>query len=208
MAKRKSKNRKKVIMVVLGCCCIIAAATLVTYNYLDQARAARESQELMDRLAALLAEGSLPADYVSEIDGQLQEGEGEDGISARWVDGYDICGVLSVPKININLAVIRNWNYANLTVSVCRYSGNPDEKMILLGHNYRGHFGDLNKLKAGNAVRFTDAEGVVYDYTVTLVEVFAADQMWDIISGDTWDLTLFTCTYGGSERVVVRCSRA
>ena len=33
---------------------------------------------------------------------------------------------------------------------------------------------------------------------------FAIEEM----TGGNWDLTLFTCTYGGKSRVTVRCTRA
>lgn len=206
MAKREKTSKKRIVLVALGCCCIIAAATLATYNYLDATRAAREAQELADLMASLLAEGTLPADFDLEIDDELAQG-GDGDVASRWVGGYDLCGVLSIPKIKVRLAIISEWSYPNLTVSVCRYSGSPEEQMILLGHNYRGHFGDLNKLVAGDKVSFTDVDGVLHEYEVTDSQVFADYEGLDVISGDGWDLTLFTCTYDRTGRVVVRCSR-
>lgn len=49
-------------------------------------------------------------------------------------------------------------------------------------------------------------DGMVYTYTVTVVDVLSPSAVEDMTSGD-YDLTLFTCTYGGASRVTVRCDR-
>ena len=78
--------------------------------------------------------------------------------------------------------------------------------MIIAAHNYRTHFGHLKELGTGDEVRFTDMEGNVFRYTVAELETLGKYDVDDMKSGD-WDLTLFTCTYGGQSRVTVRCQR-
>lgn len=51
-----------------------------------------------------------------------------------------------------------------------------------------------------------DMDGVRSDYQVASVEVLAPTAVEEMTSG-TYDLTLFTCTYGGRSRVAVRCQR-
>ena len=43
-------------------------------------------------------------------------------------------------------------------------------------------------------------------YTVAELETLGKYDVEEMTSGD-WDLTLFTCTYGGQSRVTVRCLR-
>ena len=62
-------------------------------------------------------------------------------------------------------------------------------------------------LRPGDEIRFTDADGNVFSYTVADLEQLRASQVEDMITGD-WDLTLFTCTPGGQLRIAVRCIRA
>ena len=54
---------------------------------------------------------------------------------------------------------------------------------------------------------FTDVEGQSYLYKVVGSEVINANAGRDLIS-DEWDLSLFTCTFSGSQRLTVRCLRA
>ena len=54
-------------------------------------------------------------------------------------------------------------------------------------------------------VRFIDADGNVFDYTVAWEEtVFPSDRQ-QMVTGDAWHLTLFTCTYNGEKRFTLRC---
>jgi sortase A len=95
----------------------------------------------------------------------------------------------------------------NLKVSACRLQGSPDGLLVILAHNFDRHFGRLGSLEAGDAAVFTDTNGKEYRYEVTGTEIKGKYELQDIVSGD-WDLTLFTCTYGGANRVVVRCQLA
>ena len=79
--------------------------------------------------------------------------------------------------------------------------------MVLLAHNYAEHFGRLKDLKKGDSVTFTDVKNKVYRYKVVRTETISGNDLQAILSGKDWNLTLFTCTYSGAERVVVRCCR-
>lgn len=199
----------KTILIGLGCCCIAAAAALVVYNRWDAARAGAESEKLVGSLKSLLetAVHQQPDVIDDGVDIALENAQAQDDADIGFVtiDGYDICGSLYIPAIDIELAVLSEWSYPNLAVSACRYSGSPEGQLIVIAHNYDLHFGRLKNLVPGDKVRFNGVDGKTYTYEVTGTETWATNQLEEIISGDEWDLTLFTCTYGGANRVVVRC---
>lgn len=88
----------------------------------------------------------------------------------------------------------------------CRYTGSAEENsLIIAAHNYKRHFGNIGLLPEGATVKFTAVSGDVYEYEVEKVETLNPYAVDEMLSGD-WDLTLFTCTYGGRKRVTVRCS--
>ena len=123
------------------------------------------------------------------------------------VEGEDYIGVLDMPTLDITLPVMDDWSYPMLKKAPCRYSGSfLTNDMIIAGHNYKRHFGQLSRLKQGDTITFTDVDGFVYTYHVMDVETLAGTDVEGMKSGN-WDLTLFTCTYGGKSRVTVRCSR-
>lgn len=115
-------------------------------------------------------------------------------------------GEIAIPAIDITLPVIRDCTSAGLKKAPCRYVGSTeDNSLIIAAHNYERHFGKISHLKAGDKVTFTDVQGIEYSYEVRLTETLGPYDVEKMKAGD-WDLTLFTCTYGGQKRVTVRCS--
>lgn len=207
-------HRAGLFLIIVGCCCVLAAAALYGYNSRISAQAAEEAAELAILLDQTMAQSSGtgtqeqdPALSEAQTDAQAEPDTRTPKSVA--VKSYDIIGVLSIPAIDIRLPVIARWSYANLKAAPCRYSGSPDGQMIVLAHNYARHFGHIKDLQIGNTVEFTAVDGTVCSYQVTQTEIVDGKAgLGDITSGSDWDLTLFTCTYGGADRVVVRCVRA
>ncbi|WP_330619096.1 hypothetical protein, partial [Extibacter sp. GGCC_0201] len=55
-------------------------------------------------------------------------------------------------------------------------------------------------------VRFVDADGNEFSYAVAFTDVLGPTAVDEMKAADGWDLTLFTCTWGGASRVTVRCA--
>lgn len=115
-------------------------------------------------------------------------------------------GVLQIPSLNLRLPVQSVYTLDALKMAPCRYTGEKGEisRFIICGHNYRSHFGTLQKMHSGDAVRFTNMDGIVYQYQVTEVTEVASDDFRTLKTGD-WDLSLFTCNLTGQKRILVRC---
>lgn len=205
--KNNQGKRLKKVLIALGCCCILAAAALSAYNWWISEQAAQASDALNNTMESLLQQSVQDTPEETGTDQLLNQPTKEEGIHSVSVAGYDACGVLSLPSIGIKLTVLSDWSYDNLRISACRFSGAPDGQMIILAHNYKQHFAHLKNMAVGDAVEFTAVDGTVYHYKVIRTETWATDQLKEIESGSDWDLTLFTCTYGGASRVVVRCAK-
>lgn len=114
-------------------------------------------------------------------------------------------GIIYIPILNnLALPVIEDCTVNNLKVSVCKYSGNTNENnLVIAGHNYKSSFGKLSRLNIGNLVYFKDVNGNVYKYHCKAIETLSPKSVNEMITGD-WDLTLFTCTYNGANRIAYR----
>ena len=113
--------------------------------------------------------------------------------------------ILELPSLDLALPVQAHCSAENLKLSPCRYAGSAaTEDLVVAGHNYAAHFGALHRLQVGDAVGFTDLDGAAYRYRVTAVEVLPATAVGELTQSGA-DLTLFTCTAGGKNRIAVRC---
>lgn len=115
-------------------------------------------------------------------------------------------GLLDIPTLSLSLPVEENFSYEALNSNVCRYTGSHlEDNMVIAGHDYKCHFAGLHTLNVGDPVIFTDVLGAVYSYEVSEIEILDETD----VDGLPWGkpgLTLFTCTYSGDQRVVVRCA--
>lgn len=121
--------------------------------------------------------------------------------------GHDYIGILDIPCQNVSLPVMSEWSYAKLKIAPCRYSGSVySGDVILAGHNSNGHFSPIKKLVTGDEVRFTDADGNVFIYSVMRIDVLGANDVQLLLAGDEeWDLSMFTCSHNSRKRTTVRC---
>lgn len=123
------------------------------------------------------------------------------------IDGVSFIGRIKIPSVSIDLPVAAEWSYPQLKKSPCRYMGTTyGDSLVILAHNYRSHFAPIKTLEEGAKVLFTDVNGEVSHYEVISSEVLKPTQIEEMVTGD-WDLTLFTCTNGGSARAAVRCKK-
>lgn len=123
------------------------------------------------------------------------------------IDGQEYVGYLELPTIGLSLPVMSEWSYAKLRVAPCRYWGSAyDDTMVIMAHNYDRHFGRVSSLNIGDPVQFVDAEGNIFKYVVAAQETLQRTDV-DLMLDSEYDLTLFTCTYGGASRITVRLNR-
>ena len=199
------------ICMVLGALLILASLGLLAYNKWDAARADKAAQtalgELEDTLTRTIEEKNKADDVVLQ-----PELDPDQPMTEVELDGWNYIGYLSIPSIGLNLPVMSEWSYAGLKIAPGRYSGSTyADNMVVCAHNYAKHFSPIKWLAEGAEVYFTDMDGMRWSYEVSAVETIQPTQIEKMTEktedSENWDLTLFTCTTGGSARCAVRCER-
>ena len=189
--------------IAMGLALTAAAAALALWNFHEGEQAAHTAQKALKSVEQTIAAETEPKEQ--EAVASVPDPDRE--MPTVEADGNTYIGTLEIPGIELELPVLSEWSDILLKTSPCRYTGSTYlDDMVIAGHNYRSHFGRLHELQTGDEVFFTDAEGVRLAYTVALMEQLPGDAIEEMQSGG-WDLTLFTCTLGGQDRVTVRCER-
>lgn len=197
------------LCMTLGTICLLAALGLYAYNSWDAWRAGQSVAEIQEALedAEEALEAGNTALGLDATDDAPENGE----MATIEIDGYEYIGTLSIPSYGLELPVMAEWSYPGLKIAPGRYSGSAwTDDLIICGHNYERHFGNLRYLETGDEITFTDVDGNVFTYQVEEVIILQPSDVEEMISQESgaWALTLFTCTIGGQTRVTVRCSQA
>lgn len=198
------------VLLAVGILLLTAALFLVSYNSAEESRAAAAVEEVMPALSEAIAahETALALKMPPPTDTPQMRDDPPEVEKVVLVDGEAYLGYLTIDALSLSLPVRRALTEQNLKRSPCRYAGSAEARgFVIAAHNYRRHFAGLGTLAVGDAVRFTDAAGNVYAYAVSQVETLDAADVSGM-TDENWDLTLFTCTFGGERRVTVRCTKA
>ena len=214
--EKNSRKQEGLLLITIGLLLIAAALFLVSYNLYDELRAEQAAKQAATQLDAYLpaeAAPEAPTDPVEDQDPLVRDERTvipdyvlspNMEMPVETINGIDFIGVLRIPALELELPIIREWNYPNLKSAPCRYRGSAYlNNLILCGHNYASHFGSLKTLSEGDIATFTDIDGNVFIYKMVERETLNPTDIEGMESGN-WDLTLFTCTVGGQSRVTIR----
>ncbi len=186
---------------LFGSLFIFAGLALFSYNLLEDYRVGRETDLVKERLEKI----SMQTDEAQEERAYSQAFNKK--MPTATIDSNKYIGYIIIPSLNLELPVLDSWSYPKLKIAPARYSGSIyTDDMILLAHNFKVHFGKLDRLKLGDKVEFRDVEGELFSFYVKEKEVLSSRQVEEMSAGD-WDLTLFTCTLSGETRTTIRCKK-
>lgn len=190
------RNKIGYLCMICGAALVLAALVLFIYNREEARRAEESVEEILPKIMEHFKEQQT-AD-TDPYDPAMTEVE---------IGGYSYVGCLSIPSLELTLPVMSAWDDSRLKLAPCRYAGSTKTgNLVIAAHNYRRHFGTLSHLSKKDTVLFTNMDGVTTRYEVAEVEILQPFAVEEMTAGE-YDLTLFTCTYGGRSRVTVRCRR-
>ena len=206
------RNKAGIICIFFGAALIFGALSLFLYNQREDTAAEKVTVALMPQLMEVIEEKeaspTAPATYEQPLGTPLEYLDPSAFVMTEVeIDGHAYIGYLSIPKLELELPIMADWDYPSLQIAPCRYTGSVrGEDLVLMAHNYAAHFGNISQLQPGDSVIFTDMDGIVTRYEVVAQDILDPKAVEEMTAGD-FDLTLFTCTYGGKSRVTVYCDR-
>ena len=200
MRGKSEKKRDGIVLMSLGLLLLIAALLLMGYNIQEEERAGENANQKITFIQKKIEN----SEWDEEI--PLYEQHPDMEMPVVEIEGNLYIGTLEIPVLELSLPIMENWDYDKLKISPCRYLGSVYQgDLILAAHNYKTHFGRLKDLMLGDQLKFTDIDGNEFLYEVVEMDILEKTAVEEMEAGD-WELTLFTCTPGGSARVTVRCA--
>ena len=193
---RKAKTRSggvfAKVLVIMGAVLLIAALLLLLYNRYESDRAGKDAEALLEDVLSVVEQNAAAGPELPVVE----------------VDGYGCVGCLEVPALELTLPVLTDWDYEKLRVAPClQFGSSRTDDLVIAAHNFKRHFGRLKELSQGDAIVFTDMDGIENHYEVAEIETLQPTAV-DAVQNSGYALVLYTCTPGGRTRVTVFCDRA
>lgn len=174
-------------LLIIGIFLILLAVILCIYFEWEEVYSRRKSIETMKVL--------------------LEETSDSNNSDTILIDGSQYIGYLSIPSLELDLPITKEYSYASLNKTPSVYYGSIlNNNLVICGHSYKSHLGNLYKLKKGDTIIITDVSNNKYTYQVELIETLSSTSVKEMIESE-FDLTLYTCTKDGLKRVTVRCNK-
>ncbi len=217
------RSKRGLALILAGVICLLAAAGLAGYNVLDTKRAEKAAADCLAALMEVIGPPGAGATFASDAGAPFEPAGGGTNttdptgrtpgmqtpreLKTVEKDGIVYAGIIEIPSLGLTLPVLYDWNYANLKLAPCRYAGSCyTGDMVLCAHNYVSHFGPLLSANIGAEVNFTTVLGETFHYVIVNRETLWPNETERLVtSGDSWQLTLFTCYLNGVTRCVIRC---
>lgn len=185
----------KIILVMLVIAAIILLG-LILEKYITDKKIEDRTQQVLTEIKNQENQNN-GLDIIQEIDAQM--------------DGYQVVGIIKIPKINIEYPILEKTDKTSLKLSITKFWGNKINQIgnvVLAGHNNLNNkmFGRINKLQEGDIIELTDKQNVTINYKVFKTYVVDPNDITCIIAEDekSREVTLITCTNGDKERFVVK----
>ncbi|MCI8344884.1 MAG: sortase [Clostridia bacterium] len=162
----------------------------------------REKNE--DKLSAVVAQ-------IESINTDTSKSNEENKQELIKVDGYDVEGIIEIPKINIKYPIVSKTSDEAMKVAITKFWGtniNDIGNYTMAGHNYKNGtmFGKTKYLEIGDKIKMTDLNLNTVEYEIFKIYTIDPDDVTCIESVDpnTREITLITCTNGHKNRLVTK----
>lgn len=190
------KNKIGNILMVLGIALVLAALSLFILNMYEANKADKAAKNILPKV-------------MEQIPNKISVGYNTYDINMKKVKigSYYYVGYINFLYAGLKLPVISDCDENKLNIAPCRYYGSTKQNnLVIAGHNFTRHFGVLSRTSVDDTITFTDMDGVTTVYKVVGIDILSSNAVEEMVNGK-YDLTLFTCTYGGNSRITVRCDQ-
>ena len=200
------RQKRGLVLLAVGAILVLCGLGMHLAQQQEDIAAGQTAAILLQQLEVKLP----PVDSEAVTESQQPDGEtlvpADPVLPERKYMGYTLLGSIRVPSVGIHLPLLDQWSEEMLKVAPCRYEGSiSGGNMIIMGHNYKSHFSPLHGVKIGAEVELENTIGRVFRYRVAAIEYLHRTE-GELLPSSEYPLTIFTCTPGGLERVVIRCT--
>ena len=152
-------------------------------------------------------------DVVKEFKSELNTSDEETKEIKLEYNGYNVVGIINIPKLGIEFPILDITNDDSMKVSVTKFWGNNVNDIgnfTIVGHNNLDGtmFSNTKKLKIGDEIVLTDLSGKTLKYKIFDKYIIEPNDVscTESVNKDQREVTLITCTNGRRNRLVIKAN--
>ena len=152
-------------------------------------------------------------DVVKEFKSELNTSDEETKEIKLEYNGYNVVGIINIPKLGIEFPILDITNDDSMKVSVTKFWGNNVNDIgnfTIVGHNNLDGtmFSNTKKLKIGDEIVLTDLSGKTLKYRIFDKYIIEPNDVscTESVNKDQREVTLITCTNGRRNRLVIKAN--
>lgn len=195
MSKKWKKKIYNIILIILALILLVVISIIAFKRINNQIK----EKELINTVA----------DIKIKLE-EIKESENDEKTITKY-KGYDIVGIIEIPKINIEYPIINQTSDETMALSITKFWGNNVNDIgnfTMAGHNYFDGtmFSNTNKLNIEDTIKMTDLDGKTIEYKVFDKYIIDPNDVKCVqsVKENTREITLITCINGRNNRLVVK----
>lgn len=195
MSKKWKKKIYNIILIILALILLVVISIIAFKRINNQIK----EKELINTVA----------DIKVRLE-EIKESENDEKTITKY-KGYDIVGIIEIPKINIEYPIINQTSDETMALSITKFWGNNVNDIgnfTMAGHNYFDGtmFSNTNKLNIEDTIKMTDLDGKTIEYKVFDKYIIDPNDVKCVqsVKENTREITLITCINGRNNRLVVK----
>ena len=152
-------------------------------------------------------------DVVKEFKSELNTSDEETKEIKLEYNGYNVVGIINIPKLGIEFPILDITNDDSMKVSVTKFWGNNVNDIgnfTIVGHNNLDGtmFSNTKKLKIGDEIVLTDLSDKTLKYRIFDKYIIEPNDVscTESVNKDQREVTLITCTNGRRNRLVIKAN--
>ena len=152
-------------------------------------------------------------DVVKEFKSELNTSDEETKEIKLEYNGYNVVGIINIPKLGIEFPILDITNDDSMKVSVTKFWGNNVNDIgnfTIVGHNNLDGtmFSNTKKLKIGDEIVLTYLSGKTLKYRIFDKYIIDPNDVscTESVNKDQREVTLITCTNGRRNRLVIKAN--
>ena len=216
--KGKGFNKFLTVFLIILIILIVGAIGYILFNIIKAEKNNNDASEYVDEFITDIGEMQNQDESTESSDNNEGDNVSDENNRRNWYrtkqyKGYDVIGIIRIPKTNVKYPILEELTVRSLNTSVVAIYPEPPVmnsvgNVVIIGHNNlnRQFFSKNKNLSKGDKIYITGLDGMEYRYSIYKTFRTTEDdtRFYNRDTGGKREITLSTCTDNSKARIIIQ----